>query len=55
MKRTSWLCGSTAVVGLALLIFVSDAPVKAGQSVPPVPLDNDDIGGLVSEAGKRLV
>ncbi len=50
MKRTSWLCGSTAVVGLALLIFVSDAPVKAGQSVPPVPLDNDDIGGLVSGA-----
>jgi hypothetical protein len=51
MKTTRALYAGLTAVGLALLLSASQASITAGQQpATPVPIDNDDLGGLVSGA-----
>ena len=51
MKKTiRWLYAGVTAVGLALLLSASQASIDAGQPAGTVPIDNDDIGGVVTSA-----
>jgi hypothetical protein len=49
MKTTNVLYAGVTAVGLALLLSASQASINAGQPAGgTVPIDNDDVGGVVS-------
>jgi hypothetical protein len=51
MKMTNVLYAGVTAVGLALLLSASQASITAGQPAGgTVPIDNDDLGGVVSSA-----
>ena len=51
MKTTRMLYSGAVAVGIALLLSASQASIDAGQPAGgAVPIDNDDLGGLVSSA-----
>jgi hypothetical protein len=51
MKTTNVFYAGVTAVGLALLLFASQASISAGQPAGgSVPIDNDDLGGLVTSA-----
>jgi hypothetical protein len=50
MTRARLLYSSAVAVGFALLLSTSQASIDAGQPAGTVPIDNDDIGGVVTSA-----
>jgi hypothetical protein len=50
MKTTRVLYSSAVAVGIALLLSASQASIDAGQPAGTVPIDNDDVGGVVTSA-----
>jgi hypothetical protein len=51
MKTTNWLYAGALAIGIALLLSASQASINAGQPAgATVPVDNDDLGGVVTSA-----